>query len=166
MTREMVISYRFVRNPKKSSAADLASEYNLRVSPSLKRQNGNILQIYTHLKYSFAADLASAYNLRVSLSLRCKKWKYLTDLYAIPKISLLLISHLRIIRKSLRPYDARNGNILQIYTHLKYFSAADLAAAYNFGRVSVPMAREMVISYRFIRISKIPLPLISHLRII
>ena len=36
--QEMVISYRFVRNPENSSAADLASAYNLRVSPSLWRK--------------------------------------------------------------------------------------------------------------------------------
>ena len=117
MTQEMVISYRFVRISK--IHLPLISYLRI-IRKSLRpcgARNGNILQIYTHLKYFFAADLAAAYNSQESPSLRRKKWKYLTDLYAISKIHLPPISHLRIIHES----------------------------------ISVPMTREMVISYRFVR---------------
>ena len=77
------------------------------------------------------------------------------------------ITQVRIIAaESLRPREARNGNILQICTQSRERTLLNFTFAYNSECISVPAASEMEISYRIIRNPAKGLHRISLLRII
>ena len=101
-----------------------------------------------------------------SPSLQGLEWKYLTDLYAILRRDSIEFHFCVQFWGCLRPHEARNGRILQIYTQSREETLLNFTFAYNFKSISVPAIFKMEITYKFIRRSAEKCCRIAGLRII